>query len=387
MFKDKYVFTQLTGFIDRNHFNYLVKKYIGDHYVKHFTSWNQLLAMMFGQLSNRESLRDLIVALEAHQSKRFHLGLGREPIAKTTLATANQNRDYRIFEDFAFYMMKEACDKRITNILDIPGKKYAFDSTTIPLCLATFPWAKFRRKKGGVKAHVLFDIEAQVPAFYTVTTASKHDSTTMSIIPCEPNAYYIFDRAYDSFKELYKIHLTDSFYVVRAKTNLKYKVVRWKRRMPQNILTDAEVKLTGTLSEKKYPERFRLIRFYDEEDDREFTFLTNAKHITAIDVANLYKKRWLVELFFKWLKQHLKIKKFWGTTENAVRIQISVAIITYCLVAIIQHDMQLSRSTYEVLQILSISLTDKTHLRDLFDKTNINDVKEQLDPLIPGLFI
>ena len=159
----------------------------------------------------------------------------------------------------------------------------------------------------------------------------------MNTIPYEPNAYYIFDRAYDSFRELYKIHLTGSYYVIRAKTNLKYEVIKWKRRMPKNILTDAEVKLTGYLSEKKYPETFRLIRFYDEEDDREFTFLTNAKHITANDVANLYKKRWLVELFFKWLKQHLKIKRFWGTTENAVRIQISVAIITYCLVAIVQH--------------------------------------------------
>lgn len=387
MNQDKYVFAQLVEFLNKNKFRKLVDKYDGNHYVKHFTCWNQLLAMMFGQLSNRESLRDLIVALQAHQRKRYHLGLGREPIAKTTLATANQNRDYRIFEDFAFYMMKEASEKRATNILDIPGKKYAFDSTTIPLCLATFPWAKFRRKKGGTKTHVLYDIEAQVPAFYTVTTASKHDSTVMNTIPYEPNAYYIFDRAYDSFRELYRIHLTGSYYVIRAKTNLKYEVIKWKRRMPKNILTDAEVKLTGYLSEKKYPETFRLIRFYDEEDDREFTFLTNAKHITANDVANLYKKRWLVELFFKWLKQHLKIKRFWGTTENAVRIQISVAIITYCLVAIVQHDMKLNRSTYEVLQILSISLTDKTHLSDLFEKTNFNDVKEQLNPLIPGLFI
>ena len=387
MNQDKYVFAQLVEFLNNNKFRKLVDKYDGNHYVKHFTCWNQLLAMMFGQLSNRESLRDLIVALQAHQRKRYHLGLGREPIAKTTLATANQNRDYRIFEDFAFYMMKEASEKRATNILDIPGKKYAFDSTTIPLCLATFPWAKFRRKKGGTKTHVLYDIEAQVPAFYTVTTASKHDSTVMNTIPYEPNAYYIFDRAYDSFRELYRIHLTGSYYVIRAKTNLKYEVIKWKRRMPKNILTDAEVKLTGYLSEKKYPETFRLIRFYDEEDDREFTFLTNAKHITANDVANLYKKRWLVELFFKWLKQHLKIKRFWGTTENAVRIQISVAIITYCLVAIVQHDMKLNRSTYEVLQILSISLTDKTHLSILFDKTNFNDVKEQLDPLIPGLYI
>ena len=386
MNQDKYVFAQLTSFLNRTQFNNYVRKYDGNKYVKHFTCWNQLLAMMFGQLSNRESLRDLIVAFEAHRNKQYHLGLGREPIAKTTLASANQNRDCRIFEDFAFYMMKEACEKRTTNILNIPGKKYAFDSTTIPLCLSMFPWAKFRSKKGGVKAHVLYDIDAQVPSFYTVTTASKHDSTIMPSISYEPNAYYIFDRAYDSFKELYRIHLMSSYYVVRAKTNIKYKVVKWKRRMPKNILKDAEVKLTGYLSEKKYPESFRLIRFYDEEEDREFTFLTNAKHLSAQEVADLYQKRWLIELFFKWLKQHLKIKKFWGTTENAVRIQISVAIITYCLVAIIQHDMELKRSTYEVLQILSISLTDKTYLRDLFDKTNFNDVKEQFNPLIPGLF-
>ena len=368
MFQDKYVFAQLTAFLNRTQFNNYVRKYDGNRYVKHFTCWNQLLAMMFGQLSNRESLRDLIVAFEAHRAKQYHLGLGREPIAKTTLASANQNRDYRIFEDFAFYMMKEACEKRATNILDIPGKKYAFDPTTIPLCLATFPWAKFRRKKGGVKAHVLYDIEAQVPAFYTVITASKHDSTTMSSISCEPNAYYIFDRAYDSFRELYRIHLTESFFVVRAKTNLKYKIVKWKRRMPKNVLTDAEVKLTGYLSEKKYPESFRLIRYYDKEDDREFTFLTNAKHLSALDVANLYKKRWLVELFFKWIKQHLKIRSFWGTTETAVRIQIYSAITAYCMVAIVEHDLKLHRSTYEVLRILSASLLDKTPIKELFTK-------------------
>ena len=328
MNQDKYVFAQLVEFLNNDKFRRLVDKYDGNRYVKHFTCWSQLLAMMFGQLSNRESLRDLIIVLEAHQGKRYHLGLGRELITKTTLASANQNRDYRIFEDFAFYMMKEACEKRVTNILDIPGRKYAFDSTTIPLCLATFPWAKFRKKKGGVKAHVLYDIEAQIPAFYTVTTASKHDSTTLSTINYEPNAYYIFDRAYDSFKKLYRIHLTGSFFVVRAKSNLKCKFCKWKRRMLKNILSDAEVKLIGYTSEKKYPESFRIIRFYDEEDEREFTFLTNAKHISAFDVTNLYKKRWLVELFFKWLQQHLKIKRFWGTTENAVRIQISVATLT-----------------------------------------------------------
>ena len=196
----------------------------------------------------------------------------------------------------------------------------------------------------------------------------------------------MFDRGYNAFKELFKIHKRDSFFIVRAKKNLQYKCIRWRRRLPKNVLTDSEIVLTEEPSFEKYPEKLRLVRYHDNEQDRDFAFLTNAFHLTAREVANLYKNRWQIELFHKWMKQHLKIKKFWGTTENAVRIQISVAIVTYCLVAIVQHDMKLERSTYEVLQILSISLTDKTPLRDLFNKTNINDVKEQLDPLIPGLF-
>ena len=386
IFQVKFVFSQLTSCLDRNHFNYLVRKYGGDKYVKHLTCWNQLLALMFGQLCNRESLRDVIVALEAHRSKCFHLGLGRKPIAKTTLATANQNRDYRIFEEFAFYIMTQAREKRATDIFKLGGKVYAFDSTTIPLCLSVFWWAKFRKKKGGIKAHVLYDLEAQVPAFYHITTASVNDSKAMQEIPYETDAYYIFDRGYNNFKELCRILRMESFFVVRAKSNLQYKCVRWKRRLPKNILTDAEIELTVCKSRKDYPENLRLVRYYDEEQDREFMFLTNAMDLTAQQVADLYKNRWQIELFFKWLKQHLKIKKFWGTTENAVRIQISAAITAYCLVAILQHDMQLKRSTYEVLQILSMSLTDKTPLRELFDKTYSNDVKEQSGPLIPGLF-
>ena len=386
MFQDKFVFSQLTSFLDRNHFNYLVRKYGGDKYVKHLTCWNQLLALMFGQLCNRESLRDVIVALEAHRSKCFHLGLGRKPIAKTTLATANQNRDYRIFEEFAFYIMTQAREKRATDIVKLGGKVYAVDATTRPLCLSVFWWAKFPKKKGGIKAHVLYDLETQVLAFYRITTASVNDSKAMQEIPYETDAYYIFDRGYNNFKELCRILRMESFFVVRAKSNLQYKCVRWKRRLQKNILTDAEIELTVCKSRKDYPENLRLVRYYDEEQDREFMFLTNAMDLTAQQVADLYKNRWQIELFFKWLKQHLKIKKFWGTTENAVRIQISAAITAYCLVAILQHDMQLKRSTYEVLQILSMSLTDKTPLRELFDKTYSNDVKEQSGPLIPGLF-
>ena len=386
MNKDKYVFAQLLEYLDYDKFRHLVDKYDGNRYVKHLTCWNQLLALMFGQLGNRESLRDVIVALEAHRSKCFHLGLGRKPIAKTTLATANQNRDYRIFEEFAFYMMAQAREKRSADIFKLRGQVYAFDSTTIPLCLPVFWWAKFRKKKGGVKAHVLYDLEAQVPAFYHITTASVYDSKAMPEIPYETGAYYVFDRGYNNFGELYRIQRMESFFVVRAKSNLQYRCVKWKRRLPKNILTDAEIELTVYKSRKDYPENLRLVRYYDEEQDREFMFLTNAMDLTAQQIADLYKNRWQIELFFKWLKQHLKIKKFWGTTENAVRIQISAAITAYCLVAIIQHDMQLKRSTYEVLQILSMSLTDKTPLRELFDKTYSNDVKEQSGPLIPGLF-
>ena len=386
MNKSKYVFAQLIEFLDSDKFRHLADKYDGNRYVKHFTCWNQLLALMFGQLSNRESLRDLIVALEAHQSKRYHLGLGREPIAKTTFATANQTRDYRIFEEFAFYMMDLARSKRATDIFKLKGKVYAFDSTTIPLCLSVFWWAKFRKKKGGVKAHILYDLESQVPAYFHITTASVHDSKVMKEIPYESGSYYVFDRGYNAFKELYRIHQHESFFIVRAKKNLQYKCIKWRRRMPRNVLTDSEIILTDYITSKKYKEKLRLVKFYDEEQGRELSFLTNAFHLSSLEVANLYKNRWQIELFFKWLKQHLKIKKFWGRTENAVRIQISAAIIAYCLVAIVQHDMRLERSTYEVLQILSISLTDKTPLKELFEKTKFNDVKEQFDPLFPGLF-
>ena len=386
MNKSKYVFAQLIEFLDSDKFRHLADKYDGNRYVKHFTCWNQLLALMFGQLSNRESLRDLIVALDVHQSKRYHLGLGREPVAKTTFATANQNRDYRIFEEFAFYMMDLARSKRAVDIFKLKGKVYAFDSTTIPLCLSVFWWAKFRKKKGGVKAHVLYDLESQVPAYFHITTASVHDSKAMKGVPYESGTYYVFDRGYNAFKELNRIHQHESFFIVRAKKNLQYKCIKWRRRMPRNVLIDSEIMLTDYITSKKYKEKLRLVKFYDKEQGREFSFLTNTFHLSSLEVAMLYKNRWQIELFFKWLKQHLKIKKFWGRTENAVRIQISAAIIAYCLVAIVQHDMRLERSTYEVLQILSISLTDKTPLNELFEKNKFNDVKEQFGLLIPGLF-
>ena len=385
MNKDKYVFEQMVGFLDNFKFLRIVKKYDGNHYVKHFTCWNQLLTLMFGQLCNRESLRDLIVALNAHQEKCYHLGVGKHD-TRSNLAKANENRDYRIFEDFAFYMMGEARNKRVNDIFQLNGNVYAFDSTTIDLCLKLFPWAKFRKYKGGIKVHTLYDVETQVPAFIHITEAKVNDVKAMDSISYESGSYYVFDRAYNDYKRLFKIHMKDSFFVVRAKTNIKSRVLRWKRRLLKNILSDCEIELTGYYSQKAYPERIRMVRYWDEDDQREFIYLTNAKQISALQVAELYKNRWQVELFFKWLKQHLKIKKFWGTSENAVKIQVYSAIIAYCLVAIMQHDMELDRSTYEVLQILGISLTDKTPLRDLFSKTKFNDVNDRSGLNGPDLF-
>ena len=385
MNKDKYVFAQMVEFLDNYKFLRIVKKYDGNKYVKHFTCWNQLLTLMFGQLCNRESLRDLIVALNAHQEKCYHLGVGKH-VTRSNLAKANENRDHRIFEDFAFHMISEARKKRVNDIFKLNGNVYAFDSTTIDLCLKLFPWANFSTYKGGIKIHTLYDVETQVPAFIHITEAKINDVRAMDVITYESGSFYVFDRAYNDYHRLYKIHMMDSFFVVRAKTNIKARVLKWKRRLPKNILSDCEIELTGFYTQKSYPETIRLVRFWDEEDEREFVYLTNAKHIPALQVAELYKNRWQVELFFKWLKQHLKIKKFWGTSENAVKIQVYSAIIAYCLVAIMQHDMKLNRSTYEVLQILGISLTDKTPLRNLFSKTKFNDVKEQSGLDGPNLF-
>ena len=385
MNKSKYVFAQLVEFLDYDKFRHIVDKYKGNHYVKHFTCWNQLLTLMFGQLSNRESLRDLIIAIEAHYQKCYHLGLGKH-VTRSNLAKANTNRDYRIFEEYAYYLVSEARRKRVTDIFKLDGNVYAFDSTTISLCLDVFWWAKFRKHKGGIKIHTLYDLETQVPAFFHITTASVHDSKAMKEIPIETGAYYIFDRGYNNFKELYHIHRANSFFVVRAKTNLQYKCIRWRRRLPKGILTDAEIELTVYNTHRDYPERLRLVKFYDEEQGRKFMFLTNAMELTAQQVTDLYKNRWQIELFFKWLKQHLKIKKFWGTNENAVRIQIYAAICAYCLVAIVQLDMRLERSTYEVLQILSMSLTDTTHLRDHFNKTIFKNDKDRGGLDGPDLF-
>ena len=269
---------------------------------------------------------------------------------------------------------------------ELDGHVYAFDSTTIDLCLSVFEWAKFRKHKGGVKMHTLYDVEAQVPAFVHITEAKVHDSKAMPEIPYENGAHYIFDRGYNDFGNLYTINRIGAFFVVRAKTNVRFKPVTWKRRLPENVVSDAIGYFTVYKSAKDYPEKLRKVVCIDPEDGTRYIFLTNNLTTSAETLAELYRNRWSVELFFKWIKQHLRIKKFWGTSENAVRIQIYCAMITYCLVAIVQHDMKLERSIYEVLQILGISLTDKTSLRDLFDKSNFKNVNVFCDSSEPNLF-
>ena len=257
MYKDKYVFAQLVSFIDRNHFNYLVSKYGGDKYVKFFSCWNQLLTLIFGQFSNRESLRDLIVATNAHQKKSYHIGFGKH-VTKSNLTKANQNRDNRIFEDFVYFLVDEARRKRAVDIFKLDGNVYTFDSTTIDLCLDVFWWAKFRKHKGGIKTHTLYDIETQIPTFFHITSAKVNDVNAMDVIPYEIGSYYVFDRGYNDFKRFYRIKTLDSFFVVRSKKNLQYKCVKWSRRLPQNILSDAEIELTGYYPHQYYPESLRL---------------------------------------------------------------------------------------------------------------------------------
>ena len=385
MNKDKYVFAQLVQFLDRSRFNHIVTKYQGDKYIKSFSCWNQLLVMMFGQLAKSESLRDLIVALEAHWRKLYHLGMGKS-VTRSNLSKTNEQRDYRIFEDYAYPLVDEARSVNTEKVFGLDGHIYAFDSTTIDLCLEVFEWAKFRKHKGGIKVHTLYDIEAQVPTFFHITPAATNDMKAMPEIPYQKSAYYIFDRGYNDFANLYKIEQIEATFVVRAKKSLKFKQISWKRRLPKNILSDSTICFVVYKSSKDYPLSLRRVVYYDEEQGREFVFLTNNFVLPALMVAELYRSRWQIELFFKWLKQHLKIKKFWGTSENAVRIQIYCAIITYCLVVIAKRRIKIERSVYEILQIIGISLTDKTNLRDLFDKSNINNVNERFGYSEPSLF-
>ncbi|MDD3945958.1 MAG: IS4 family transposase [Bacteroidales bacterium] len=367
MYERKYVFSQLTSLLNRNKFNYIVSKYKGDRYVKSFTCWNQLLVMMFGQLSNRASLRDLTTSVGVHWKKSYHLGFGKR-ITKSNLSKANESRDYKIYEEFAYYMIAEARSKRMSEIFKLDGNVYAFDSTTIDLCLSVFWWAKFRKTKGGIKVHTLYDIETQIPTFIHITTASVHDMNAMDEIPYEPGSYYIFDRGYNDFERLHTIHKTKSFFIIRAKSNMRIRNAKWKRRLIKNVKSDCIGYFSGYTSQKLFPKKIRKVIYWDQDQNREFKFLTNATHLTSLQVADLYKNRWIIELFFKWINQHLHIKTFYGTSMNAVFTQIWIAICDYLLLIIAKKRYTLEPSLHSISNSIGQILFKRGNIRDIFNQ-------------------
>lgn len=375
MSQGQYVFTQLCSFLPKRVFDCLVDKYDGNKWVKSFTCWHHLLVMVFGQLSNRMSMRDLIVTLNAHRSKFYRLGLGKS-VTRSNLSKANEVREARIFKEYADRLIGIARRKRDgLKEFFVKNKVFAFDSTTISLCLSVYWWTKLHHSKGGVKAHTLYDVKTDVPAFVIITDASVHDSKVMGEIPYEADAIYIFDRAYMDTAQLYAIALLKAFFVVREKHKMKFKITEDKRynNPATGIMADQIVRFTAAKTKNKYPETIRRVVYYDGIGNRTFVFYTNNTDISAEDIAELYKNSWSVELFFKWLKQHLHIKEFYGTSENAVNIQIYSAIITYCLVAIVGNELNLKMSTYELLRIIGVSLFDKTPLRELLDDEPTED--------------
>lgn len=365
-----YIFSQLLSYVPKDVFDRIVKKYKGNKYVKIFTSWNQFCVMVFAQLAERESLRDLESVLMHHQSCLHHMGMG-STVAKSTLAYANMTRDPEIFREMAMKLVKIARDLRagrceeLDKFLD--GDVYAFDSTTISLCLSRFPWLKLHHEKAGIKVHTLFDVKTDVPAFFIYTEASLHDSKVMGEIPYVAGSYYVFDRAYMVTTMLFKIHNAHAFFVVREKIHMKFKVIEDRVvDASSGVTADQIIRLDGLLTKDQYPENLRRVSYLDAESGNDFVFYTNSLDVSAELIALLYRYRWRVELFFKWMKQHLHIKEFFGHNENAIQIQIYTAIAAYCIVAIAEHNLKLDRDLYEVLRVLQGSLFEKTPLVDFF---------------------
>lgn len=372
MNQGRYIFSQLCDFLPVDYFKWLVKKYEGNKYVKSFTCWNHLLVLLFGQLCNREGLRDLVVTLAPHKRAFHHLGFGKS-VTRSNLSKANEVREVRIFREFANRMIAIAREKR-AGVKDffLSNKVYAFDSTTISLCLSVFWWTRLHHGRGGVKMHTLYDVTTDIPSFVIITDASVHDSKVMNRIPYERDSFYIFDRAYMATEHLFQIEMSEAYFVVREKSKILYKVLEDKHcsNPDTGVMADQIIVFTGSKTKKQYPRELRRVVFYDSENNRTLVLYTNNFEVSAEQIALLYKYRWRVELFFKWMKQHLRIKEFYGTSENAIQIQIYAALTAYCLVAIVEHEMQLDMDTYDVLRILSTSLLTRMPLRDLLDKSN-----------------
>jgi len=384
----QFIFRQLIPSRFHRIFDMIVAKYNGDRYVKDFTCWNLLLVLIFAQLSGCDSLREFICLAQAHCKKGKHLGFGDGLLAKSTVADALTKRNWHIYEEFAYRLVAIAQECRIGRPFELQGKFYAFDSTTIELCLNLFQWANFRKKKGGIKMHTMFDVVTQIPVFFHITDAKVADVNAMDLIEYQKRAFYIFDRGYYDWERYYTINQLEAFYVTRQRKNIQFEIVDMDDVLENedNIVFDQRIRFTEDKTKAKYPGVLRRVGYYDEEKKHVFIFLTNNLEISAKQVALLYKNRWQVELFFKWIKQHLRVKTFWGTNENAVRIQLYTAISAYCLIAIAEHEYGLDRSMFDVLRVVSRSLMEKMPIAELFagiepdaSETEQNDKDQFMD--------
>ena len=366
------VFSQVMDFVPMHQFRRCVDRYRGNHRVRSFTCHDQYLCMAFAQLTYRESLRDIECCLRAVDRKLYHCGF-RGRVSRSTLADANECRDWRIYRDFAQSLILTTRDLYAGDDfgLELQETVYALDASTIDLCLSVFPWAKFRKTKAGVKLHTLLDLRGNIPSFVDITDANVHDVNVLDILIPEIGAIYVMDRGYLDFERLYMLNQASAFFITRAKSNTKTRRV-YSRPVDKacGLRCDQTVVLTGYYSRKRYPEKLRRIRYYDAQQERTLIFLANNFTLPALTIADLYRCRWQVELFFKWIKQHLRIKAFYGTTENAVKTQIWIAISVYVLVAIIKKRLGLDQSLYTILQVLSLTLFEKTMLFQLLDNSD-----------------
>lgn len=365
MYEGRTVFSQLLDHLPRHTFRRLVKRYRGDHRVRHFSCWDQFLAMIFAQFTYRESLRDIETCLGAVPERLYHLGFRCPAISRSTLADANERRDWRIYADFAQVLIHEARQLYVGESLglDLDQTVYALDATTIDLCLALFPWARFRRRKGAIKLHTLLDLQGNIPTFVRITPGVVHEVNLLDELLPEPGSIYVLDRGYTDFRRLYRWHQAQAFFVLRGKKNLDFRR-RYSHPVDRStgLICDQTIVLQGPRTATLYPEALRRIRVQDPETGKRITLLTNHFHLSAATVTDLYRCRWQVELFFKWIKQHLRIKAFYGTSENAVKTQIWIAISVYVLVAIVRKRLGIERDLYTLLQILSVTLFEKSEL-------------------------
>jgi hypothetical protein len=368
MYAGKTIFSQLMNFLPWRRFQTCVNRYSGDYKVKTFTCADQFRVMAFAQLTYRESLRDIEACLRAMSSKLYHMGMHSE-VTRNNLAHANETRDWRIYADFAQLLIAKARNLYVNEELgiDLEATIYALDSTTIDLCLSLFPWARFRKTKGAIKLHTLMNLRGSIPEFILISDGRLHDVNILDILIPEPGAYYIIDRAYIDFERLYEWHQAKTFFVTRAKSNFKFKR-RYSKRVDKStgVLCDQTVLLTTFYPARVYPAPLRRIKYVDQETGKRLVFLTNDFDLPALTIAQIYKARWQIELFFKWIKQHLRIKAFYGISLNAVKTQIWIAISTYLLVAIVKKELRLELSLYTILQVLSLSLFEKMSILRAF---------------------